>query len=70
MGFAGKPAERDFYEYNPEFKDNALIISSERNTRGGYRIKITKKRPPPKCRVGRSLNLCSKWAPLSFFRLF
>jgi len=31
---------------------------------------VAKKRPPPKCRVGRSLNLGSKWAPLSFFRLF
>ena len=34
-------------------------------------VRITKKKePPPKCRVGRSLNLGSKWAPLSFFRLF
>jgi hypothetical protein len=31
---------------------------------------LNKIEPPPKCRVGRSLNHGSKWAPYSFFRLF
>jgi hypothetical protein len=39
MGCAGKPAEGDFYEYNREFKNNALIISSDRNISGRCQIK-------------------------------
>jgi len=72
MGSAGKPAEREFYKSNRKFKNNAFIISSNRNAGEGCQIKWAngQKKPPPKCRVGRSLNLDSKWAPLSFFRLF
>jgi hypothetical protein len=60
MDCAGKPAEGEFYEYNREFKNNARIVSSDRNTGERCEVKAAnnpKKRPLPKCRVGRSLNL-------------
>jgi len=39
MGSAGKPAEREFYEFNRKFKNNAFIISSNRNAGEGCQIK-------------------------------
>jgi len=39
MGSAGSPAEREFYKFNRKFKNNAFIISSNRNAGEGCQIK-------------------------------
>ena len=46
MGCAGQPAEREFYKYNREFKNNARIISTGCNSGKGCRMAITKKKTP------------------------
>jgi len=48
MGCADKPAEREFYKYNREFKNNAFIILAGRNSGEGCQLAITKKKTPTK----------------------